>query len=190
MNADYKQYMNAWRDGGGELVLADVVARYPWFITARALLSAETGAPDRTLDLHLQYYPLPTPFMRKVGLADFGIEPEPIEQAKPIEPETHTEETAIAIEDTDNDRDTAKHIIDSFLASGEHKIVPDDKRADEDVAGSSAVFDLNDDLVSEELAEIYLNQGLKKEAKAIYRKLSLLYPKKSSYFAEIIDGIK
>ena len=44
-------------------------------------------------------------------------------------------------------------------------------------------------LVTEELAEIYLAQGLCDEAVGIYRKLSLLYPEKSVYFAEIIGRI-
>ena len=47
----------------------------------------------------------------------------------------------------------------------------------------------DDDLVTEDLAEIYLAQGLCDEAIAIYRKLSLLNPEKSVYFASLIDKI-
>ena len=47
-----------------------------------------------------------------------------------------------------------------------------------------------EDLVSEELAEIYLAQGLRSEALAAYRKLSLLNPEKSVYFAKIIGQIE
>ena len=47
----------------------------------------------------------------------------------------------------------------------------------------------DDDLVTEDLAEIYLAQGLYDEAIAIYRKLSLLNPEKSVYFASLIDKI-
>ena len=44
-----------------------------------------------------------------------------------------------------------------------------------------------DDLLTEELAAIYLAQGLTGPAVEIYRRLSLLNPEKSVYFAEIID---
>ena len=52
------------------------------------------------------------------------------------------------------------------------------------------MLDEEDEVVSEELAEIYLAQGLRDEALAIYRKLSLRNPEKSVYFAELIDKIE
>ena len=52
------------------------------------------------------------------------------------------------------------------------------------------MLDEEDEVVSEELAEIYLAQGLRDEALAIYRKLSLRNPEKSVYFAELIGKIE
>ena len=52
-----------------------------------------------------------------------------------------------------------------------------------------AEFDDEDDCVSEELAEVYLAQGLKDMAKETYRKLSLVNPEKSIYFAGLIEKI-
>ncbi len=45
------------------------------------------------------------------------------------------------------------------------------------------------ELVSEPLAELYLKQGYKEKSKAIYHKLILKYPEKSSYFAGLIRKI-
>ena len=50
--------------------------------------------------------------------------------------------------------------------------------------------ELHNEIVSEQLAEIYLKQGMKKEAIEMYRKLSLQNPEKSIYFAKILEKIK
>lgn len=49
---------------------------------------------------------------------------------------------------------------------------------------------LKEAIISESLAEIYVKQGLKSEAIKMYEKLSLKNPKKSTYFAEIIENLK
>ena len=58
----------------------------------------------------------------------------------------------------------------------------------EDLAEQSASWDPN--LASEYLAEIYLHQGNKKRAIEIYEALSLKYPEKKSYFADLISKIE
>ncbi len=75
-------------------------------------------------------------------------------------------------------------LIDRFIASGEHRISPSTDTPEE--IPETTAFDPDDETASEELANIYLDQGLIDKAKAIYERLSLLYPKKSIYFAEII----
>lgn len=45
------------------------------------------------------------------------------------------------------------------------------------------------EVITEAMAEIWLKQGDHEKARAIYRKLSLLNPAKSAYFASLIDKI-
>ena len=146
--------------------LRESVAAYPWFMTARLLCSQETCERDALAELHYSAYPRPAQLLEKISLEEFGITREA--------PETQGRE---------------ENLIDKFLQKGEYRIVPDDETPDDDEAAVSGNFDLSDDFVSEELAEIYLAQGLNREAKEIYERLSLLNPEKSIYFAEIIGGI-
>lgn len=84
---------------------------------------------------------------------------------------------------------TPGEIIDRFLGEEDLRIVARDEGPEEEVV-TSAELDDDDCLVSEELAAIYRAQGLDDRAEAIYRKLSLLNPEKSVYFAELIAGLK
>ena len=80
-------------------------------------------------------------------------------------------------------------IIDRFLREEDLRIVADDGAPDCEVRTAPELDD-EDEIVSEELAAIYLSQGLRREAIAIYRKLSLLNPEKSVYFAELIGKLE
>ena len=80
-------------------------------------------------------------------------------------------------------------IISRFLRRGDYRIVAEEGEVESDIQ-TEAMLDDEDDMVSEELAEIYLAQGLKCEAIEIYRKLSLLNSEKSAYFAEKIEKIE
>jgi hypothetical protein len=78
-------------------------------------------------------------------------------------------------------------LIDRFLKRGDYRIVAEEGAAD-DLA--KAEIEEDDDMISEDLAEIYKNQGLYSDAIAIYRKLSLLNSEKSIYFAGLIAEIE
>ena len=80
-------------------------------------------------------------------------------------------------------------IISRFLRKSDYRIVAEEGEVENEVC-TEADIDDEDDIVSEELAEIYLSQGLKCEAVEIYRKLSLLNSEKSIYFAEKIENIE
>ena len=78
-------------------------------------------------------------------------------------------------------------LIDRFLKRSDYRIVAEEGKA-EDL--SEVEIEDDEDMISEDLAEIYKNQGLYSEAIAIYRKLSLLNSEKSIYFAGLIDEIE
>ena len=83
---------------------------------------------------------------------------------------------------------SADDIIDRFLRTSHGRIVAEEGEPADEIVVSADIED-EEDMVSEELAEVYLAQGLKDMAKETYRKLSLLNPEKSIYFAEIISKI-
>ena len=83
---------------------------------------------------------------------------------------------------------SSDEIIDRFLGEENLRIVAQEGEPEEEVL-TQARLEEEDEVVSEELAEIYLAQGLRDRAVAIYRKLSLLNPEKSVYFAELIGKI-
>ncbi len=85
-------------------------------------------------------------------------------------------------------RITSEDIIDRFLRVEPRRIVAEQGEVESDIV-TEASLDEEEDFVSEELAEVYLAQGLNDMAKETYRKLSLLNPEKSVYFAEIISKI-
>lgn len=82
-------------------------------------------------------------------------------------------------------------IIDRFLQEKELRIVAQEgePEPDEEIVTEAELSD-EEDIVTEDLAEVYLRQGMKQEALSIYKRLSLLNPEKSVYFAEIIDKLE
>ena len=83
---------------------------------------------------------------------------------------------------------TSADLIDRFLSTEHHRIVAQEGEPDSEIVVEPE-FEDEEDMVSEELAEVYLAQGLKDMAKETYRKLSLVNPEKSVYFAELIEKI-
>ena len=72
---------------------------------------------------------------------------------------------------------SSEEIIDRFLQEEDLRIVAGEGEPEEEVVLQPELDD-DDEVVTEELAEIYLAQGLRDKSVAIYRKLSLRNPEK------------
>ena len=149
-------------------VLDELVARYEWFTAARTARAHLSGKVDSRLSLVALSRVIPL-------LTQKSIDIDKLQAAINSEAENCEDD-----------------LIEKFLQLDSYRIVADEgeeSASDNDIR-TEAEFDDEDDLVSEELAEVYLSQGLKSDAIAIYRKLSLLNPKKSIYFAELSEQIE
>jgi len=86
--------------------------------------------------------------------------------------------------------DQRNKIIDQFIEKQAtlRPIRPGEGPEPIDRSGKSA--ELDDDLITDTLAKIYLAQGFYSRAIEAYQKLSLKFPEKNSYFAAQIEEIK
>lgn len=81
--------------------------------------------------------------------------------------------------------------IDAFLSLDNYRISPGEELStSSDVVTEFLIEDEEDDIVTEELAQIYLEQGDKERALEIYRKLSLRDKENFAYFAEQIENLE
>jgi hypothetical protein len=173
---DFKQYV---MDPGraplpSQDLLEALVRSHPWFMTARLVRAMATDERNAGRDPLLELHFSVSPASRAALFAPSREEPAVF--APPTE-----ERTTYADE----------QFIDAFLAHGEYRISPPEG-GDGDIAGDTVVPDMAalPGIVTEQLAQIYVDQRLWPQAKAAYEKLSLLYPKKSVYFAEIIARLE
>ena len=80
-------------------------------------------------------------------------------------------------------------IIDSFLKRDPQISPPKPEQIDNENKAKKSAEDHND-LVSETLAKIYIEQMLYHKAIETYQKLSLKFPEKSRYFADLIQSLE
>ena len=84
---------------------------------------------------------------------------------------------------------TTNEIIDNFIKNNPSVSRPKAGFFDPLESAKESVVD-KENIVSETLANIYMDQGHFEKAMHIYEKLSLKYPEKSSYFAPLIEKAK
>jgi hypothetical protein len=80
-------------------------------------------------------------------------------------------------------------IIEQFVRENP-KIKPVDKDSVGDFIPVDEKEATHEDVVSETLAKVYEQQGFFSRAREVYRKLGLIYPEKSDYFAALIQETK
>ena len=107
-------------------------------------------------------------------------DPEPADAHEPME------QINFPLED-DSAKQKKFDLIDKFIES-DPKISPDSDVADVDIKSSVKLN--KEELMTETLAKVYLEQKKYKKAIQAYKILSLKYPEKSSFFADRIKAVK
>ncbi|MDE5945670.1 MAG: hypothetical protein K2G93_08850 [Rikenella sp.] len=184
--------------------LYDLVQLYPWFTLGRYMQIRSLRYSDpagyrralRRADVRLFVHPWPRLLLDET------------QSTEAYSDSTYADYDAggtIAAEDgTDRggfSRPDTVEVIDDFLehfgGAGERITPPPppmlgragaEEYVQEDISASSVAED--GEIATETLAEIYLAQGLPERAIEIYSKLSLKYPEKSVYFADLIADVR
>ncbi|MDR1112891.1 MAG: hypothetical protein LBL18_03935 [Bacteroidales bacterium] len=110
--------------------------------------------------------------------------------AAPSQSETATQ-PAVQTDDkkATNEEDVINHLIDKFSKDAP-KIQADPKLHDMNANYGKTSLEEDNKIITETLADIYANQGYYGKAIKMYKKLALIFPKKSSYFATRILQVK
>lgn len=137
--------------------LSRLVDKYEWFTTARRARALVSGERDLALVLPLGFWPTVAPEPRG---ADVVTPPAPL----------HGGPQACDSAGSELKNTAPNDLIDRFISSGgDRRIVP----ANDEVAAARVDIEIDPEMVSPELAEIYRSQGLTEKADEIYRLLNL-----------------
>ena len=91
------------------------------------------------------------------------------------------------INESESNLDYKIDLIDKFIKNSPKINIDKEYKSKEEINPKSKV---NENLITETLAKIYVNQEKYNKAIRAYKILSLKYPKKSSFFADQIEKIK
>ncbi len=139
------EYITGRSDVPSRRELNRLIERHEWFTTARRARAVATGDPDPALTLPMMFWPT--------------VPPRPVVDNEP-ESRTQTQHDG-AVNPTPD-------LIDRFIMHGNYRIDPAVEAREVAVD-----IDIDPEMVTPELAEIYRAQGLEAEAEKIYRTLNL-----------------
>jgi hypothetical protein len=115
------------------------------------------------------------------------ILPSEYQVEKIISPEEFQDEAVRTIQEKSGKKFS---LIEKFLEAQPKMPPVNEPKSASPMESQSQLEEVSDELVTETLAMIYLQQGYYKKAIQIFDKLSLKYPEKSTYFAAHIEKIK
>lgn len=162
----------------------ELAVRFPWFVTAGMAEQKQGRTPDPLTALYLTAHPYPSPLLSAEAPDRHSAEEVTPPEAQALETDSpgtdDRDEEVIDLSATgaafaevpDGEAELSlDSLIDKFLETGEHRITPAEDTPEYDAAAESNVLELTDEIATRQLAEIYEQQGLKKEAEEIRRKL-------------------
>ncbi len=138
------EYISGRGEAPSRRELNRIIDRYEWFTTARRARAVVTGEPDPALVLPLMFWGACAPRAREIPLHDT--------EDRPTQPDGVAE------------AEDRYDVIERFIEHGGYRIVPSDEAREVEVD-----IEIDPEMVSEELAEIYRAQGMIAEAEKIYR---------------------
>ncbi len=181
--------------------MVDILKSYPWYIPAHIAQWKACGGNGvgAITELIVMNHPEAIVEPEEVDmdfLMSFAREEQSELRPRPVAMDAISSlEMLVRPQPMGEKRTPSMDLIDKFLEMKDLRIVALRDEVDEssdvvwEMTDPEAPSTFEDDLASEELARIYHNQGLYREASDIYNRLFLLYSEKSVYFATQIENV-
>ena len=176
--------------------LRNILEQYPWFVGARKEYVRRCGSKDRDAMMSAAAEAGLFVLSRKEFLNEI-INITPDKEQKTAGGGRAVEESGRQIYIIGGDyfgKEAFQELADSGNAFDidtlRHDPIESTVSSFEPVSTEKVSGNADEDIFSETLATIYARQGLCDKAVTIYKKLILLYPEKSAYFASLIESAK